>query len=149
MLFNCAFGELSIFLSLLVIERAGQFGFKLRGKFGGHFALYASENERGNLSAEKLGGFFGGFDQVSFQILTTAKQSGHEEPENGPQIEGRVLNRSSRERETMTGVYGEASLGHFRLRVLDQLRFVEYGVAKVHGLEKISMPAQLGVARHP
>ena len=95
MSFDCSFGKFSVFFPLFVVERTRQLRFQLRGQFGGDFALDPSQDEWGNLSAKKLDRVFGILEQVSFQVLAPTEQTGHEKPENGPQVQGRVFDWGS------------------------------------------------------
>lgn len=147
--FDRAFGKLPVFFSLFVVEGASQLCFQLRGEFGRDFALDSSEYERGHLFSKELDCVFGAFDQVSFHILAATEQTGHEKPENGPKIEGRIFDWGSGESETVTGVDGQTGLSDFGFGVLDKLSFVKYGVTKSEFLKEASVPSQLSVTGNP
>ena len=123
----------TIVLALQVEHRAEKHVLGLFGEFLGDFALRAAKNERSDLRFELFESFgiVVAVGERRFKVMAAAQQAGHEEAENGPEVEMAIFNRRPREREAVCRVDLQAGARNQRMRIFDELGFVEDGVGKL------------------
>ncbi len=78
-----------------------------------------------------------------------AEQAGQQKVQDRPEIELAVFQRRAGQDESMPRPDGEAGVRHLRIRILDELPFVEHGVTEFELVEQGAVVAQLRVTGEP